>query len=345
MGELARQNVSGAIAINNVDDLSRVSKMLVTSRFFSDCTEAAQAGVKVMAGLEIGVPAFAAMTGIHIIKGKPSIGAGIMSAKVKSSGTYWYEELEHSDTVCKLAFFEAEMRPMIRELKIKVAKGEITKSEFNERLETLSLGVSTFTIADAKKAGTQNIEKFPRNMLFARAMSNGVKWYCPDIFLMSVYVPEELGASVDADGHVIDVTDVTEAPPSIAPMVEVVNDEPTAPTVVLAMDAVNRTKALAKMLSYTNDEVKGVRTKAKLPKVETMTESDFEQFRDALFIDWGLRQNKFHAYTHAVNGLNAVKEEAVVVNENLDDEGWWQLWSSYVNAHEPVTPKAHAEVA
>jgi hypothetical protein len=23
--------------------------------------------------------------------------------------------------------------------------------------------------------------KFPRNMLFARAMSNGVKWYCPDV--------------------------------------------------------------------------------------------------------------------------------------------------------------------
>lgn len=341
MSELARQNVSGAIAINNVDDLSRVSKMLVTSRFFSDCTEAAQAGVKVMAGLEIGVPAFAAMTGIHIIKGKPSIGAGIMSAKVKSSGTYWYEELEHSDTVCKLAFFEAEMRPMIRELKLKVAKGEIKKAEYSERLETLALGVSTFTIADAKKAGTQNIEKFPRNMLFARAMSNGVKWYCPDVFLMSVYVPEELGATVDADGHVIDVEVSEPRLHAIEPSTE------TASTVsvVLAENAVERTKALAEMMGYTNNEIKKVRVAAKLPEVKAMTEAEFEQFRDALFIDWGLRQNKFKAYQHASNGLNAVKEEAVVVNEGLDDDGWWMLWSSYVNAHEPVAPVIEAEVA
>jgi hypothetical protein len=29
-------------------------------------------------------------------------------------------------------------------------------------------------------------------MLFARAISNGVKWYCPDIFSGPVYVPEEM---------------------------------------------------------------------------------------------------------------------------------------------------------
>ena len=28
-------------------------------------------------------------------------------------------------------------------------------------------------------------------MLFARAISNGVKWYCPDVFGGPVYVPEE----------------------------------------------------------------------------------------------------------------------------------------------------------
>ena len=29
-------------------------------------------------------------------------------------------------------------------------------------------------------------------MLFARAMSNGVKWYTPDVFAGPVYVPEEM---------------------------------------------------------------------------------------------------------------------------------------------------------
>jgi hypothetical protein len=48
--------------------------------------------------------------------------------------------------------------------------------------------------------------KFPRNMLFARCISNGVKWFCPDIFLGApVYTPEELGATVDRDGTVIEL--------------------------------------------------------------------------------------------------------------------------------------------
>ncbi|RDT44717.1 hypothetical protein DXF87_27490, partial [Enterobacter roggenkampii] len=37
------------------------------------------------------------------------------------------------------------------------------------------------------------MDKFPKNMLFARAMSNGVKWFTPDVFSGPVYTPEELG--------------------------------------------------------------------------------------------------------------------------------------------------------
>jgi len=49
-------------------------------------------------------------------------------------------------------------------------------------------------IEDAKKQGTKNLDKFPKNMLYARAMSNGQKWFCPDVFQMAVYVPEEMQA-------------------------------------------------------------------------------------------------------------------------------------------------------
>jgi len=73
-----------------------------------------------------------------------------------------------------------------------------------------SLGMSTFTKADLERAesggmtapgATKNMRsRFPRNLMFARAMSNGVRWYCPDVFLGSaVYVPEELGAEVDEE--------------------------------------------------------------------------------------------------------------------------------------------------
>ena len=173
--------VSGGLQIRSMDDLSRVSKMLAMSKFFSDAADAAQCGVKVLAGAEMGFGAFASMTGIHIIKGKPSIGANLMAAAVKRHANYNYRVLEHTDQVCRIAFYE----------------------RWDGKLE--QIGVSEFTLADAKKAQTQNLDKHPRNMLFARAMSNGVRWYCPDVFDAPVYTPEELGAKVDGEGNYVDV--------------------------------------------------------------------------------------------------------------------------------------------
>jgi hypothetical protein len=71
------------------------------------------------------------------------------------------------------------------------------------------LGVSTFTErADAQEGGhAEHAESIGRNMMFSRAMSNGVKWYCPDVFSgNAMYTPEELGASVNGDGEVIETT-------------------------------------------------------------------------------------------------------------------------------------------
>lgn len=180
--------VSGGLRICTMDDLSRVAKMLAMSKFFNDATDAAQCGVKVLAGAEMGFGAFASMTGIHIIKGKPSIGANLMAAAVKRSSRYNYRVLEHSDQVCRIAFYE----------------------RWDGKLE--QVGVSEFTIEQARKAQTQNLDKYARNMLFARAMSNGVKWYCPDVFDAPVYTPEELGATVDGEGNYVDVEVIQPAP-------------------------------------------------------------------------------------------------------------------------------------
>lgn len=169
-------------AIQNYNDLENVAKAMVSSGYFTDSTKISQAIVKIMAGREIGVGPFGSMNGIHIIQGKPAFGAGIMASKVKSSGRYNYRVTENTDTGCTIEFME----------------------HFNGAWTTI--GTSSFSITDAKKAGTKNLDKFPRNMLFARAMSNGVRWYCPDVMNGSVvYTPEELGADVDENGDVIDV--------------------------------------------------------------------------------------------------------------------------------------------
>lgn len=145
-------------------EMMDIAKAFAESGMFSDMKQAAQCIVKIQAGQEIGIPPFAAMTGIHIIQGKPVVGAGLIASRIKASGKYNYTILQQDDKACSIDFYEAGKKS----------------------------GNSTFTIDDAKKAGTKNLDKFPKNMLFARCVSNGSKWFCPDIFTGSFYVEGEI---------------------------------------------------------------------------------------------------------------------------------------------------------
>lgn len=169
-----------ALTIRDDMSLAQLGDILAKSGYFKDSQQAGQAIVKVLAGRELGFGPIASMTGINIIQGKIGIGANLIAAAVKRSGRYDYRVLTMSEKVCDIEFFE----------------------NVNGKRE--SLGKSTFTAEDAAKAGTQNMGKFPRNMLFARAISNGVKWYTPDVTGGPVYTPEELGATVNEDGEIID---------------------------------------------------------------------------------------------------------------------------------------------
>ena len=178
--------------VRSVDDLSRIGTMMARSGYFTDARDAAQAGVKIMAGMEMGFGAFASMTGIYIIKGRPSVGANLMASAVKSNPKYDYRVRKMEDSEVKVEFFQ-----MID------GKWE-------------SIGMSSFTAAEAKKAGTQNMDKFPRNMLFARAISNGIRWFCPDVFAGNpTYTPEELGAQVDEDGNVTQIPQEVPQKPAV----------------------------------------------------------------------------------------------------------------------------------
>lgn len=169
----------------DLDALQRTAKMLAVSGYFEvkqDMTVAiAQMATKILAGRELGYGPFASASGIHVIKGKPSLGANLMASAVKNHPKYDYRVRQLDDSGCVVEFFE---------------NGE-------------SLGKSKFTTKDAQTAGltgNDNWKKYARNMFFARAMSNGVRWYCPDVFAgNAVYVPEELGAETDEEGNVVDV--------------------------------------------------------------------------------------------------------------------------------------------
>lgn len=147
----------------SVTEIANISETFFKSGMFSDIKSAQQAMVKIMAGAEVGLPPFQSMSGIHIIVGKPVIGAGLIASKIKGSGKYDYKVIQMDEKLCSIDFYQGSDK----------------------------IGNSSFSIDDAKRAQTKNMEKHPKNMLFARAISNGVKWYCPDVFGGPVYVPEE----------------------------------------------------------------------------------------------------------------------------------------------------------
>jgi len=169
-------------ALVKVSDVKELGQVFVKSGFFQDSKDEAQAIVKIMAGIEVGIQPITAMTGIHIVKGKVTLGANIMAAAVKNHPKYNYRVTKHDAKECTIVFYEGKEK----------------------------IGISTFTMEEARQAGLINNpswQKWPKNMLFARALSNGVRWYCPDAFGHApVYVPEEMGLDVNEDGEAINAT-------------------------------------------------------------------------------------------------------------------------------------------
>ena len=218
-------NTTTALAIRDDMSLGQLGDMLARSGYFTDARDAAQCVVKVLAGRELGFGPVASMTGVYIVKGRVSLSANLMAAAVRRSGRYTFKVNILTPENCEIEFFE-----------IIAGKRE-------------SLGVSAFSLKDAQKAGTQNLDKFARNMLYARAMSNGVKWFCPDVTGGPVYTPEELGEPVNEDGEIVATAPVKAASQAPKPAAEppsviegTVVTPPTQPVLMSAdqVAAVNR---------------------------------------------------------------------------------------------------------
>jgi hypothetical protein len=168
-------------------------KIMAQSGFFKDAREAAQAAVKIQAGYELGMQPAASMRNVYVFDGQIALSYPAMAAKVNQSSNYEFEVVEKSND------------------KVVIKWSGKSKRTGQWR----DLGTSEFSQADVVTAGLQNKDnhkKFPLAMKLARAMSQGCKMYCPELFNGSVYVPEELTGStvvMDGEGNVLSV----EAPP------------------------------------------------------------------------------------------------------------------------------------
>lgn len=227
--QLSEQSVSryesentSALTVQSLDDIKRLSSIFIGSGMFkgdkslSQAQQMYQAGVKIIAGVEFGIQPFAAMRGINIISGNAEMSANLMAAKVKKHPKYDYRVKQWDTSGCVITFYEIPYPGAPRE-------------QWDE------LGDSSFNEEDAKAAGllsNQNWRKFPRNMYFARAISNGVRIYTPDVFYGApVYVEGEISGEFESKAE--DAPETTPPPkPSKADAIEgevVIGDEPTDP--------------------------------------------------------------------------------------------------------------------
>lgn len=188
--------VGQGVALNSVSDIKEMAQMLFASGCFNG-QDVAKACLKIVAGMEYGFTPYIAMTGIHIIEGKPTLSSNLVAAAIKRSGRYDYRVKKMTDEGCSIEMFE---------------KG-------------VSLGISSFTMKDAEKAGLegkQNWNKYPRQMCFARTITEAARTFAPDIFGGPVYTPEDFDVATNGneivEGQVVE-SEAPKASASDAPVV------------------------------------------------------------------------------------------------------------------------------
>jgi len=136
-----------------------VAQVFVQSGMFPDSKSVAAAAAKLIVGRGMGLTDYDSMAGLYIIKGKGAcLASNTMAAAIKASGKYDYRA-ETTDERCEITFFQ-----------------------YFPDGENVEIGVTTFTMEDAKRAGLGgNVwSKYPKAMLFARAISAGYREHCPD---------------------------------------------------------------------------------------------------------------------------------------------------------------------
>lgn len=149
-----------------------LGKIFAESGLFPDIKSAAQGYVKILAGRELGLSPIQSLNTFYFVNGKLGMMSQAVAGLIKKSQKYDYAIETHTEQECSIAFYR-----------------------ISESSEKEKLGVSHFDIKMAAKCGIVNKDSwknYPKNLLFSRALMNGVRWFCPDILVATVYSTEEL---------------------------------------------------------------------------------------------------------------------------------------------------------
>jgi hypothetical protein len=181
-----RSNI--AADVQQFEFQQRAARLFAMSGLFADIKgqspeqSIAQAFVKISLGESMGFNPAESMTGIDIIQGRVAISANMRASRMQRAGYDW-DIVQLDDKGCSLKLKYRGEYILCEEVDGKT--GEIRKVPV----------VITFGETEAARAGLigkDNYKKNPRNMFFARAITNAQRWYAPGILSINILSAEEV---------------------------------------------------------------------------------------------------------------------------------------------------------
>jgi len=176
-----------------VSDAEKLAKTIALAEHGANALEKSAGNnmLKIMIGEDMGIGPGAALRGIHIVKGKPELSGALWGALIDNSPDYKYRVIQTDDKVASIEFSRKEEQ--VWEVR----------------------GTETFTMDMAKVAGlagNDTYKKYPTNMLWWRAMSNGARKFCPGLTMGAAYAEGELSEGIELPPEPMKVVSPTKSP-------------------------------------------------------------------------------------------------------------------------------------
>lgn len=137
-------------------------------------------------GEMLGLPPMAAMTGVHVIEGKPTASAGLISGLVRQAGHKLRVWGTSKSATCEIVRSDDPEHTFSVTWTLRKQPGDNPSAE-----EAGLLGKSVW-------------KQYAASMLKARAITQCARDACEEVLYGLHYTAEELGADVDEDGVVVD---------------------------------------------------------------------------------------------------------------------------------------------
>ena len=136
-------------------------------------------------GEMLGLAPMAAMIGVHVIDGKPTASAGLISGLVRQAGHKLRLWGDGDSATCE------------------IIRSDEPKHVFSVTWTLKKTGPNP-SAEQAKLLSKEVWQKYPASMLKSRATTQCARDACDEVLFGLHYTPEELGADVDEDGVIVD---------------------------------------------------------------------------------------------------------------------------------------------